>query len=100
MVNTRSRDWDDGYSYGFDRGFDAGQRLARLNSLDLEDRSISSTIQERMESQPKKRKISAYTRRYKAAFKKLKSRYMTKAGKWKKDGFKRAVKAAHKEAKK
>ena len=47
-----------------------------------------------------KRKVSAYSKRYKKAFAKLRSKYMTKGGKWKKDGFKKAVKAAHKEAKK
>lgn len=47
-----------------------------------------------------KRKVSAYQRRYKAAFKRISSRYRTKAGKWKKGGFKSAVRAAHKEARK
>ena len=46
-----------------------------------------------------RRKATAYQRRYKAAFRRLKSTYMTAAGKWKKGGFKKAVKAAHKEAK-
>ena len=49
---------------------------------------------------PKKRKASAYNRRYKAAFKKIAPKHKTKNGKWKTGGFKRAVKAAHKEAKK
>lgn len=48
---------------------------------------------------PVKRKASAYNRRYKAAFKKHAKKYKTKAGKWMKNGFKRAVKAAHAEAK-
>ncbi len=47
-----------------------------------------------------KRKVSAYNRRYKAAFKKIAPKHKTKNGKWKAGGFKRAVKAAHKEAKK
>ena len=47
-----------------------------------------------------KRKVSAYNRRYKAAFKKIAPKHKTKNGKWKTGGFKRAVKAAHKEAKK
>lgn len=37
--------------------------------------------------------------KYSRAFAKVKSRYQTKTGKWKKDGFKRAVRAAHKLAK-
>ena len=47
-----------------------------------------------------KKKITAYQRRYKAAFKKLEKRYKLKSGKWKKGGFKAAVKAAHAQAKK
>lgn len=37
--------------------------------------------------------------KYSRAFAKVKSKYQTKSGKWKKDGFKRAVRAAHKMAK-
>jgi len=47
-----------------------------------------------------KRKTSAYSRKYKAAFKKIASKYKLKSGKWKKGGFKAAVKAAHKAVKK
>ena len=45
---------------------------------------------------PKKRKVSAYNRSYKAAFKRVSSKYKLKNGKWKKNGFKAAVRAAHK----
>lgn len=45
---------------------------------------------------PKKRKVSAYNRAYKKAFKRIAPRYKLKNGKWKKGGFKQAVKAAHK----
>ena len=51
-------------------------------------------------SMPKKRKTTAYQRRYKANFKKIASRFKLKSGKWKKGGFKAAVKAAHKAVKK
>ena len=47
-----------------------------------------------------KRKTSAYSRRYKAAFRKIAPKYKLKSGKWKKNGFKTAVKLAHKEARK
>ena len=47
-----------------------------------------------------KRKASAYSRKYKTAFKKVNSTYKNKNGTWKKGGFKAAVRAAHKEAKK
>ena len=45
---------------------------------------------------PKKRTVSAYNRRYKAAFKRVSSKYKLKNGKWAKNGFKRAVAEAHK----
>ena len=45
---------------------------------------------------PKKKKVSAYARRYKAAFKRVAPNYKLKNGKWKANGFKRAVKEAHK----
>jgi hypothetical protein len=54
-----------------------------------------------IEAEPKpKRRASAYSRRYKAAFKKVATRYKLKNGRWKKGGFKAAVRAAHKMAKK
>ena len=43
-----------------------------------------------------KKKVSAYNRKYKAAFKKIAPKYKLKSGKWKANGFKRAVKEAHK----
>ena len=49
---------------------------------------------------PKGRKRSAYSRRYKQAFKRQAMKYKKQNGQWKKDGFKRAGRAAHKEAKK
>ena len=47
-----------------------------------------------------RRKSSAYQRRYKAAFKKIAPKYKLKSGKWKKNGFRMAVRQAHKMAKK
>ena len=49
---------------------------------------------------PKKRKASAYNRKYRAAFKRVQSKYKKKNGDWVKDGFKRAVREAHRIAKK
>ena len=51
-------------------------------------------------STPTKRKASAYSKKYGAAFKKVASKHKTKSGSWKKGGFKRAQKEAHKLAKK
>ena len=47
-----------------------------------------------------KRKASAYSRKYKSAFKQVSTRFKNKNGTWKKGGFKAAVKAAHKAVKK
>ena len=48
----------------------------------------------------KKRKASAYSKRYGKAFRKVQGKYKLKSGAWAKDGFKRAQKAAHALAKK
>jgi len=49
---------------------------------------------------PKKKRKTKKQRNYSKAFKKVQTKYKLKSGKWKKDGFKRAVKEAHKLAKK
>jgi len=61
-----------------------------------------ATAQDVVQSTKKavKRTSSAYNRKYKAAFKQLSSKYKLKSGKWKKNGFKSAVRAAHKAVKK
>ncbi|AXH78387.1 MAG: hypothetical protein [Circular genetic element sp.] len=46
-----------------------------------------------------KRKPSAYSKKYSKAFKAVKGKHMKKNGGWKKDGYKKAVKAAHAKAK-
>lgn len=43
---------------------------------------------------------SAYTKRYERAFKALKPKHTLKSGKWKKNGFRSCVKAAHAQARK
>ncbi len=64
---------------------------------------VRKTARRAYESKPKakkKRKASAYSKRYGKAFKKLAPKYKKKNGQWKKDGFKRCGAAARKEAKK
>lgn len=46
---------------------------------------------------PPGKKASAYSKAYKRAFKRQSKKYMKASGGWKQDGFRRAVKAAHKE---
>ena len=48
----------------------------------------------------KPKRKTAYQRKYKKAFKKIAPKYKLRSGKWKKGGFKTAVKLAHKEARK
>lgn len=48
----------------------------------------------------KKPRSSKYIRTYKREFNRLKPRFMTKNGKWKKNGFKACVRAAHRATKK
>lgn len=67
-----------------------GQMMQLMNGMNQPDAA---------ESKPKKR-ATAYQRRYKAAFKKIQKRYKLKSGKWKKNGFKSAVREAHRMAKK
>ena len=51
------------------------------------------------EPMPKKRKASAASKRYGKAFKKVAPQFKLKSGSWKKNGFRLAVRAAHKLAK-
>jgi hypothetical protein len=48
---------------------------------------------------PVKRRASAASKRYGRAFKKVAPRYKLKSGRWKVNGFRSAVRAAHKLAK-
>jgi len=45
------------------------------------------------------RKASEYSKKYAKAFKSIAPKHKKKSGGWKKDGYKRAVKAAHAKAK-
>lgn len=70
--------------------------LNLLNGLNSE---MPSTIVEPM-PMPKKKRSSAYSRRYKANFRKIAPQFKLKNGKWKKNGFRSAVRLAHKMSKK
>lgn len=50
-------------------------------------------------SKTAKRKPSAYSKKYAKAFKSIAPKHKKKNGSWKKDGYKKAVKAAHAKAK-
>jgi len=71
--------------------------LQLINGLSSEPAQMSNLT----EASPKpKRRSTAYQRRYKANFKKVSKRFKLKSGKWKKNGFRSAVKLAHKMSKK
>lgn len=62
---------------------------------------LSMSIEKEMPLAIQKRrkgKVTAYQKKYKAAFKQLAPKYKLKNGKWKKNGFKACVRAAHKKA--
>ena len=71
--------------------------LSLLGGLTMDSTTSLPSVETEM---PKKKRSTAYSRRYKAAFKKIQKRYKLKNGRWKKNGFKAAVKEAHKMAKK
>jgi hypothetical protein len=60
---------------------------------------IAAPIVDTVIIKPVKRKASAASKRYGKAFKKVAKNYKLKNGSWKKNGFKLAVRAAHKLAK-
>jgi hypothetical protein len=64
------------------------QMMQLLNGMNNQGEKISSNSK-------KKKRSTAYQRRYKAAFKKISKKYKLKSGKWKKNGFRLAVKEAH-----
>ena len=71
--------------------------LALLNGLSSDLPAAAAA--DATETKPK-RKMTAYQRRYKANFRKIAPDYQKQDGSWKKGGFKRAVKEAHRMSKK
>ena len=71
--------------------------LSLLNGLSMDSTTSIPSVEPAM---PKKKRSSAYSRRYKANFRKIAPRYKLKSGKWKKNGFRSAVRLAHKMSKK
>ena len=81
----------------WERGYAAGWRAAQGTDV----RDITQDMGKSRPNSPKrKRKASAYSKRYGAAFRKIAPKYKNKKGGWRKGGFKAAQKAAHKMAKK
>ncbi len=80
------------YATGYRDGIAAG--IAQGMSMGVPAALPTVTGDESVARSPRK-KVSAYNRKYKAAFRKIAPRYKLKNGKWKAGGFKRAVKEAH-----
>ena len=74
--------------------------LQLISGLSSETPSREMDAMQSIDMKPKKRKMTAYQRRYKANFKKIEADYKLKNGNWRKNGFKNAVKAAHAMSKK
>ena len=83
------------YATGYRDGFAAG--IAQGMSMGV-PAPLPSIVNEQPTPATPRKKVSAYNRRYKAAFKKVAPQYKLKSGKWKAGGFRRAVKEAHKMA--
>ena len=64
-----------------------------LREMAMGSTSITEPTPEPM---PKKRKASAYSKRYSKAFDKVAKDFKKKNGEWKMNGFRNAVRAAHK----
>jgi len=71
--------------------------LTLLGGIPMDSSTDSNSVEN---VQPKKKRSSAYSRRYKANFRKVAPRFKLKNGKWKKNGFRSAVRLAHKMSKK
>ena len=81
-----------------------GEVLAQVQLTDAEEAELSvEQVLDRVNlsttKEKPKRKKTKYQRAYKKAFDSLKPDYVKANGQWKKGGFKRCVKAAHKKAK-
>lgn len=74
--------------------------LVVLPSGEVAQRLSTSSFDLARAEKKKKPKTSKYSRTYRANFRRLAPKYKLANGKWKKDGFKSAVKAAHKETRK
>ena len=73
--------------------------MALRRIIDSERESEGAALADREDPKPKPKRRKKNTK-YARAFRKVQGKYKLKSGKWKKGGFRAAVKAAHKEAKK
>ena len=71
--------------------------LALVQGVEMIQQTPTTDLDRDHDSSQKKSRSrsSKYARTYKREFRKIASRFKTKSGKWKKDGFKTAVRSAH-----
>lgn len=81
-------------------GKKAGKKAVKYVVEDLPGDVVEGYRQHKVREKKVKRKASAYAMKYGRAFKIVAADYKKVNGSWKKDGFKRAQKAAHAVAKK
>lgn len=84
--------WEDGFAAGWRARED-------LAPSAMPPSVVKRALRQRSKGKPKRR-ASAYSKRYGAAFKRIAKKNKKKGGGWKKGGFARTQKAAHKAAKK
>jgi hypothetical protein len=93
-------DWERGFAAGWHRAHEIlGYRASEVGvrgEPSTRKGDVRKTARRAYESPKPKRKASAYSKRYGAAFRKVASRFKKKNGSWKTNGFKNAQKAAHK----
>ena len=91
-------EWERGYAAGWGRAMELHGR-SDMDYRGTTKGEVRKTARRAYESTPSpkpKRKASAYSKRYGAAFRKVAGRFKKKNGAWKTNGFKNAQKAAHK----
>ena len=79
-----------------------GEVITQVQPTDamVSESIVDDVVSDLTPTKPKRKRKSPYKAAYSRHFASVKSKYKTKAGKWKKDGFKRAVREAHRLTKK
>lgn len=79
-----------------------GEVITQVQPTDamVSESIVDDVVSDLSPTKPKRKRKSPYKAAYSRHFASVKSKYKTKAGKWKKDGFKRAVREAHRLTKK
>jgi len=72
--------------------------MALRRLIDSERESEGAKLSQTTETPKPRRRSSAYSRKYKSAFRKVAPKFKLKNGNWKVNGFRAAVRAAHKMA--